>query len=168
MKSFVAVLALAASGALWAGETAYAPKAAELREHPAAQAKVVARVEANRPLQLLSRRGAWVQVRSAGSAGWVKLEQVRIGQREAVLPANARAGTPFRPSRSGIRGFSEEELLVGSPNEPEGGRLRQLQVSAVLAAEFARTASLRPRRLDYLEMSDYLPEGGPPPEFFDE
>jgi hypothetical protein len=168
MRLSVAALALAAAGTLWAGESAYVPKAADLRERPDSQAKVVAQVEAGRPVELLSRQGAWVQVRSAGLAGWLRLEQVRIGQRAAALPTTARPGVPLRPSRSGIRGFSEEELLVGSPNESEGARLRQLQVSAALAANFARASSLRPRRWDYFEMSDYVPEGGLPPEFFDD
>jgi hypothetical protein len=41
---------------------------------------------------------------------------------------------------TGIRGFSEEELLVGAPNQAEGETLRRLGVAARDAASFARAA----------------------------
>ena len=72
------------------------------------------------------------------------------------------------PTNSGIRGFSEEELLVGAPNQAESERLQRVGVSVRDAVNFARTANLQPRKQDYIEMLDYMPEGGFSESFFDE
>ena len=168
MRLLAAALALAAAGVVLAGEPGYLPKAAELREHPAVQAKVVARLKAGHPVDIRSRQGPWVRVRSGSSPGWLKLAEVRVGHRTAIPGDGAKAVRPIKRSDSGIRGFSEEELIVGSPNQSEAAKLKGFGVDARQAGSFARAANLKPRKRDYLEMNEYMPEGGPPPEFFDE
>lgn len=71
-------------------------------------------------------------------------------------------------SDTGIRGFSEDELLVGAPNLAEGDKLRRFGVAARDVASFARAANLRPRTQDYILMNEYMPEEGLPEGFFDE
>jgi hypothetical protein len=36
------------------------------------------------------------------------------------------------------------------------------------AATFARAANLKPRQQDYIQMQEYMPEGGFPEGYFDE
>ncbi len=168
MKRFAAALVLAAAGAASAGESGYVPKAAELRDQPVATSRVVARIDAGRPVELLLRRGAWVQVGSGSATGWLRLAEVRGGSSKPVSGAGAKPARPIKRSDSGIRGFSEEELIVGSPNQSEAAKFRGLGVDARQAASFARAANLKSRKRDYLEMDEYMPEGGPPPGFFDE
>ena len=95
----------------------------------------------------------------------MRMIDVRLNPSPARKIAVAAAKSP---TNSGIRGFSEEELLVGAPNQAESERLQRVGVSVRDAANFARAANLRPRQQDYIEMREYMPEGGFSESFFDE
>ena len=71
-------------------------------------------------------------------------------------------------SDSGIRGFSEEELLAGTPSRNELDKLKRFSVAAEDATGFARSAGLRPRQQDYLDATEYLSPDQLPDDFFDE
>ena len=163
--SLPALLAITSSTARGA-EQGYAVKALDLLERPQAEARVLTRLAKRQSLQLVGRAGSWVNVRSGDSAGWIRLADLRLSVAAALAPASRPAGTVGK--NAGIRGFSEEELLVGAPNHAESERLRRAAVSVREAVSFARAANLHSRRQDYIQMLDFMPEGGFPREFFDE
>jgi hypothetical protein len=105
-------------------------------------------------------------VRGGDFAGWIRLADLRLSAAAAPVPASRAAATAGQ--NAGIRGFSEQELLVGAPNHAESERLRRAAVSVREAVSFARAANLRARRQDSIQMLDFMPEGGFPREFFDE
>jgi hypothetical protein len=170
MGSRISLLILFAAFCLPAqgGDAGYAAKAVDLLERPGSQAKVVARLAKRQPVQIIGRDRSWAKAKSGNATGWVRLADLRLSLVSSKSPASASA--PANPGRTdtGIRGFSEEELLVGAPNQAEGEKLRRLGVAAKDAAIFARAANLKPRRQDYIQMRDYMPEGGFPEGFFDE
>ncbi|MEO8164185.1 MAG: SH3 domain-containing protein [Betaproteobacteria bacterium] len=146
-------------------DAGYAAKASTLFEHPGSPAKTLAQLTKNQPVQILGREGGWARVAAGHVTGWVRLADLRL---HAEPSATSRKRGSAAQKDSGIRGFSEEELLVGAPNQAEGERLRRVGVSAGDATSFARAANLRARRQDYIQMQDYMPEGGFPDGFFDE
>ncbi len=149
----------------WAADTGYAAKATPLLERPAMQSNVLLQLAKRQAVQIIGRQGSWAQVSAGTATGWARLADLRLdAAATAVLPARAQIGK----KDTGIRGFSEEELLVGAPNRAESERLRAVGVSVREAVGFARAANLRPRRQDYIQMQDYMPEGGFPDGFFDE
>jgi hypothetical protein len=160
-----ALLALASSTARGA-EQGYTAKALDLLERPQAEARVLTRLAKRQPLQLVGRAGSWVNVRARDSAGWMRLADLRLNAAAAPAPASRPTGTAGK--KAGIRGFSEEELVIGAPNHAESERLRRAAVSVREAVSFARAANLHARRQDYIQMLDFMPEGGFPKEFFDE
>ena len=148
-----------------AGDAGYVPKAIELLDRPASDGKGVTKLVRQQPVELISRNGSWVHIKAGTASGWIRMIDVRLkpspAQKIAVVAVKS-------PTSSGIRGFSEEELLVGTPNQAESERLRRVGVSVRDALNFARTANLQPRKQDYIEMLEYMPEGGFSESFFDE
>jgi hypothetical protein len=150
-----------------AADSGYLPKAVDLLDRPAANADSVAHLPKQQVVQVIGRTGSWAHVRAGASSGWLRLIDIRLAAGRSVQTAAVSGGRPAS-ARSGIRGFSEEELMVGEPNRVEADKLRRYAVSAQDAAAFARSGNLVARRQDYLEMLDYMPEGKPPEGFFDE
>lgn len=147
-------------------DNGYAAKAVDLLEQPGSQARILTRLAKRQPVEIIGRDGSWAKAKSGTATGWVRLADLRLNVTVSKRPAAARS-KPLK-NDTGIRGFSEEELLVGAPNQVEGEKLRRLGVSARDAASFARSANLTPRRQDYIQMQEYMPEGGFPEGFFDE
>lgn len=155
-----AILAMPAQ----AGESGFASKAADVLEHSAANARAVARIAKQQPLEILGRNGSWAQVKAGAASGWVRLLDVRYDAPSRAAPA---AGVkPF--ADNGIRGFSEDDLLAGTPGRGEPDKLNLYNVPAKDAAGFARTAGLKARRQDYIEPGDYMAMDDLPEDFFDE
>jgi hypothetical protein len=151
-------LAAIFSSSAQSADAGYAAKAADLLERPQAEARVLIRLA--KPLQVIDRAGSWVKVRTGNLAGWTGLADLRLNAGIAATPASRSAGTSTR--NIGIRGFSEVELLVGAPNHAESERLQRGAVSVREAVSFARAANLRARQQDYIQMLDFMPEGGLP------
>jgi hypothetical protein len=156
----LAVLALPAE----AGESGFASKAADVLDRPAANARSLARVEKLQPLEILGRNGGWVQLNTGSVSGWVRLLDVRFNVPAKTTPA-ARVKL-F--ADNGIRGFSEEELLAGTPGRGELDKLRLYNVPPKDAIGFARESGLKARRQDYIEPGDYMSMDELPEDFFDE
>lgn len=159
-----AAFCLPAQGA----DAGYAAKAVDLLERPGSQAKVVTKLAKRQPVQIIGRDGSWAKAKSGNATGWVRLADLRLIVAASKSPASPSARSNSGKKDTGIRGFSEEELQVGAPNQAEGERLRRLGVTARDAATFARAANLKPRQQDYIQMQEYMPEGGFPEGFFDE
>ena len=167
MRSRIFLLLLLAipAFAAHAGDIGYVPKAIDLLDRPAADAKPVNRLVKLQPVEVIGRNGSWASIQAGAVSGWIRMIDVRLNPTVSRKIAAAAAKSP---TNSGIRGFSEEELLVGAPNQAESERLKRVGVSVRDAVNFARVANLRPRQQDYIEMRDYMPEGGFPKDFFDE
>ena len=160
----IAAFCMPARGA----DAGYAAKAVDLLERPGSQAKVVTKLAKRQPVQIIGRDGSWAKAKSGNATGWVRLADLRLSMATSKSPASPSA--PANPGKkdTGIRGFSEEELMVGAPNRIEADKLKGYAVTAKDAVTFARTGNLRQRKQDYLEMQDYMPDGKVPEGFFDE
>jgi hypothetical protein len=168
MRSRILLLFLLATSAFSAraGDAGYVPKATDLLDRPAADAKPVTNLAKLQPVEVIGRSGSWASIKVGSRSGWIRMIDMRLN---AAPSSRQIAATRVKsPTDSGIRGFSEEELLVGAPNQAESERLKRMGVSARDAANFARLANLRSRQQDYIEMRDYMPEDGFPQGFFDE
>ena len=147
-------------------DAGYAAKATDLLERPDSQARIAAKLAKKQPLQIIGRDGSWANVKAGNAMGWVRLADLRLNVATLAAPTPRRENSGTKDT--GIRGFSEEELLVGAPNQAESEQLKRMGVSVRDAVNFARAANLRPRQQDYIQMLEFMPEGGFPREFFDE
>lgn len=147
-----------------AGESGFASRDADVLGRPDANARAISRLVKRQPVEILGREGKWLQLKAGTVSGWVRLLDVRFNVPAKVAPA-AR-DKPF--TDNGIRGFSEEELLAGTPSRGELDKLGFYSVPAKDAAGFARASGLKARRQDYIEPGDFLSMDDLPEDFFDE
>ena len=134
-----------------AAETGTALKSDSLRKEPYADAKVAGSFQRGESIQILKKQGAWLQVKTKKSTGWVRLLSVKRGaattgnQAAGVLAAaSGRAGTGQVVSTTGIRGLSEEELKAAKFNETEIKTLEGYTLTADQGRQFANAGKLKP------------------------
>ena len=138
-----------------AAETGVALKADQLRADTFSDAKVVGSVSKNDAVEILNKKGAWLQIKSAGKTGWVRLLTVKRnntgGNNVAgvVGVATGRSGTGKVVSTTGIRGLSAEDLKTAQFNEAETKKLESYTVNADDAKQFASSGGLSSRSYPY-------------------
>lgn len=133
-----------------AAETGTALKNDSLRAEPFADAKLSGNFSRGESIQILKKQGAWLQVKTKKSTGWVRLLSVKRGttitgnQSAGVLAvASGRAGTGQVISTTGVRGLGEEELKAAKFNEAEVNMLEGYTLSAEQGHQFANAGKLK-------------------------
>ena len=134
-----------------AAETGSALKNDSIRLEPFTDAKVAGSISRGDRLDILKKQGAWLQVKSQKSTGWVRLLSVKRGgsnasdQTSGVLAvASGRAGTGQVVSTTGIRGLSEQDLKSAKFNEGEVKALEGFTQTAAQGNQFANAGKLKP------------------------
>jgi hypothetical protein len=139
-----------------AGDVGTALKADTLRKEPYADAKTVGSLAKNDSVNILSKKGAWLQVETKKSTGWVRLLSVKRGSASSSNSglsdiASGRAGTGKVASTTGIRGLSAEELKAAKFNEGEIKKMESYQVSTGDGESFANAGGLTSVQLAYFK-----------------
>lgn len=142
--------ALLLSNISMAAESGSALKSDSMRYEPFADAKVTGTISKGDNLEILSKKGAWLQIKSKSKSGWVRLLSVKRGntissnQVGGVLAAaSGRAGTGQVVSATGIRGLSAEDLKAAKYNESEVKTLESYTQSAERGRQFANAGKLK-------------------------
>jgi uncharacterized protein YgiM (DUF1202 family) len=133
-----------------AAETGSALKADNMRFEPFADAKVTGTINKGDNLEILSKKGAWLQIKSKSKSGWVRLLSVKRGTSSSsnqvggvLAAASGRAGTGQVVSTTGIRGLSAEELKGAKFNESEVKTLESYTQSVEQGRQFANAGNLK-------------------------
>lgn len=168
----LAAAALVASSAAALAEPAVTVKAVDLKQTPATDARSVASLAADTPIDTVKREGAWVQVRTARATGWVKLFDIRMAASGDTAPRksagggsiaetlNLAAGNRATTATTGVRGLDEDMLRRASPNAQEVNTLAGYATSKGDAQAFARAGRLEPRAIDSLTAAPPAAIGG--------
>ncbi|HEY0561708.1 MAG TPA: SH3 domain-containing protein [Methylophilus sp.] len=139
-----------------AAETGTALKADTLRVQPFADAKSAGTLSKSEAVEIVSKKGAWLQVKTKKSTGWVRLLSVKRtstsgGVKGAIDVATGRAGTGKVVSTTGIRGLSADELKAAQFNESEMQKMESYLVSKQQAQQFATAGGLNARQVSYFK-----------------
>jgi hypothetical protein len=133
-----------------AAESGSALKNDSLRVEPFADAKVNGSFSRGESLQILKKKGAWLQVKTKKATGWVRLLAVKRGgsssgnQTAGVLAlASGRAGTGQIVATTGVRGLSAEQLKAAEFNAAEINLLETYTLSAAQGQQFASAGKLK-------------------------
>jgi hypothetical protein len=134
-----------------AAEAGTALKNDTLRKEPYADAKTAGSFSRGENLEILKKQGAWLQVKTKKSTGWVRLLSVKRGTTTAgnqtagvLAAASGRAGTGQVVSTTGVRGLSEQELKAAKFNETEIKTMESYTLSADDGRNFANAGKLKP------------------------
>jgi len=159
-----AVAALLPACPLWAvAEQVTLERDSVVRAEPRTDSAVVANLARGVSGEALARHGAWVQVRTATTTGWLYSFNVRFGVPAGTAGSGESGGTGsvlgrvFAPRQKvnvtatiGVRGLDEEDLKQA---QFDGGQLQALDgfaASREQAQAHAGDAGLSPTRVEYL------------------
>lgn len=126
-----------------------------LRAEPYTDAKTVGSLNKNDSVEIITKKGAWLRVKSKKSTGWVRLLSVKRGATSNSGSAfsdvaSGRTGTGKVVSTTGIRGLSAEELKAAKFNEEEMKQMESYQSSSSEALSYASAGGLRATKMSYL------------------
>ena len=132
-----------------------------LYAEPRIEAAQVVQLKAGASGEVIGKQGAWLNLKTAGSGGWLLSFNVRFPSQQAGAgdsSAGSTAGRLFGPPRSvsvtstiGIRGLEEEDLKQASFSADQMKLLDGYVVSKEAAERGARAAGLAPVSVDYLD-----------------
>lgn len=148
-KRMLLLCALVVSGMVGAAEPGTLSKAEVLRAKPFTDAVALSNLAAGSKVAIITRSGAWYQVKAGSKTGWVRMLSVRrsvaaSGSSVAGLAkvASGRSGTGKVSTTTGVRGLDEQELDTASFNAAQIQQSERYRVSAKEAAVFARAGKL--------------------------
>lgn len=140
------------------GEIGTALKADSIRAEPFADAKTIGNFSKGDSVNILNKKGAWLQVKTKKNTGWVRILSVKRGgtsgsnnAKGALDVASGRAGTGQVVSTTGIRGLSAEELKAAKFNEEEMKKLESHTLSPSDGQSFASAGGLNATKMAYLK-----------------
>ncbi|MES2017215.1 MAG: SH3 domain-containing protein [Pseudomonadota bacterium] len=165
MKTRIAACAgmlLVVAGA-GAADTAYIVRPTELKAKPFSDAATLATLAQSSQVNVLERQASWLQVKTPGATGWVKLLSVRYDQVTASSRSsgvNSNLEVLFNISRTGssgtsvattgVNGINEEALRNPRPNPAALQQMQALDTSAADARSFAKAGHLNSATLAYV------------------
>ncbi|HET8731559.1 MAG TPA: hypothetical protein VFM34_10690 [Moraxellaceae bacterium] len=129
----------------------------ELRAKPFGDADVVISLKARDAVDIVTRQGAWAQVKVGNKAGWVRLLNIRTGSGQrgdagvGALASLFRTGSSGTTVSTGVKGLSEEQLKTAQPNDAEARRLSQYRESETGARNFARQVKLATHTVPFFD-----------------
>lgn len=144
-----------------ATESGSALKADEIKAEPFRDAKKVGSLANGDKVEIITKDGGWLKVKSAKGNGWVRMLSIRKSGSGKVVNnaggllalASGRAGTGKVVATTGIRGLNEEELKAAQFNTEQLTLAESYMVSQAQAKQFAAQGKLKSRAMEY------LPEG---------
>lgn len=142
-------------------EPGYLIRSSDLMDEPYRDATPLVELKEGEPVEILKRKGGWLQIESAGKKGWIRMSKIRKGKAPAqptagseaggVLDlASGRAGTGNVVSATGVRGLNEEQLKEAKFDAGEVKKLDSFAVSEQKAIRFAQAAKLVARELEFI------------------
>lgn len=155
----IGALALCIAAFPAAAESGAVIRADELKATPFIDAATSAKLAANQPVNIVSRKGGWVQVEVNGQTGWVRMLNVRLATASSPAQgqANVRAASLLRTNSSGktvttgIKGLGEEDLQNASPDPLQVSELATLAVSADEASANAHASGLVEQQVEFVD-----------------
>jgi hypothetical protein len=157
MRSIFLVLLLACAAlAAGAQEQAFTNRATELKDGTTPDAKTVASLPENTPVNVVARQGAWTRVDASGKQGWVRVFHLRFPATVQAGSSGAggtlaglgsalgfgRGDTKASLATTGVRGLSPEDLKNADPNPEALKKLQSYRADKPSAERFAREAKL--------------------------
>jgi len=138
-------------------ETGIALKNDQIRAEPYSDAKVAGSIARNDKVEILTRKGAWLNIKTPRTKGWVRLLSVKRGSASSGTSASdvlglasGRSGTGKVVATTGVRGLNEEDLKSAKFDESQVKTLEGYTQTVAQGQKFASGAGLKAAKLEYL------------------
>ncbi len=154
LKKIMLLCALALPGVIQAADFGTLTKADTLRAKPYADATALTRLATGAKVDIITRNGAWYQVKVGAMTGWVRMLSVRrnvasTGSSIAGISsvASGRTGTGKVTTTTGVRGLDAQELDTAKFDAEQISKSEGYRVSAKEADAFAKAGKLTLRNV---------------------
>lgn len=169
MRKWFAFLTIVMIGVLPAEGKASDPgvaiRACQLMSEPFKDAREVLSLKEGDTVEILRRKGGWLEVSRKDKTGWVRMLYIRRGgsaekvsaatEASGVLGlATGRAGSGNVVAATGVRGLDEEDLKEAEFDEHELQTLKTYRTSKKQAQGFANQAGLQVQKVPFLQTTD--------------
>jgi hypothetical protein len=157
IKQTVMLIGLLVSLTSQAADTGIALKADKLKIEPFNDAKTTGTIIKNETLEIVAKKGAWLQVKSKNKVGWVRILTVKRNSPTASSAstiagiANGRVGSGKIVSTTGIRGLSADDLKNAQYDDAQIQTLESYTVNNTNAEAFAKLGTLKKQTMTYLK-----------------
>lgn len=136
-------------------ETGTVIRASDLKQKPFLDAASAGRVSPGNNVTIVSRQGAWMQVKAGNQAGWIKLLNVRTGSGTASSSGNSlgtlakvlTTGSSGTTVTTGVKGLTSGEVTATHPDLAQLQKLDDYAISSTQAATTARAVPLKARQV---------------------
>ena len=105
LMSSLALVFFQLSSVSHAKDEAFAVRATEVKDQPFSDAKTTSKLSENVKIEVLARKGSWMQVSAPGINGWVKMLSLRFESRGPATSSDNSALKSVWTARSGVRRF---------------------------------------------------------------
>jgi len=154
MRILRVVCLLGVTLSAFASTTTHAQSAkagATLRAEPTASGKVVKVLSEAAPVDVIGRKGFWINVKVVESEGWLSIKELSASKSGSKMPINTGRQTKGNiVATSAARGLTAEDLTSAKPDFDAFGQLTGLGVTAGDAEQFAKEGKLASRELAML------------------
>jgi hypothetical protein len=154
MRILRVVCLLGVTLSAFASTTTHAQSAkagATLRAEPTASGKVVKVLSEAAPVDVIGRKGFWINVKVVESEGWLSIKELSASKSGSKMPINTGRQTKGNiVATSAARGLTAEDLTSANPDFDAFGQLTGLGVAAGDAEQFAKEGKLASRELAML------------------
>jgi uncharacterized protein YgiM (DUF1202 family) len=143
-------------------EVGVALKADAIKQEPFSDAATVGNLNAGDKVNIFSKDGGWLKIKSNQGNGWVRMLSIRKGDAKKARSladsfkglASGRTGTGQVVATTGIRGLNEEELKTAKFDAKELNLAESYATSRAEAQTFANQGKLKARSLEYLPLPE--------------
>lgn len=158
-KGLLALLLAAWTVSALAASSGTLIRTEQVRTTPSASASAVTQLTSGTQVEIVGRKGGWLQVKAQGKTGWVRLLSVRSSGGSAGSAADIGGVVGLATQRNknqvvavaGLRGLNEEDLKSAHYDAAQIKKLDSYTVSRQQAESFASRAGLQSRHVAYLK-----------------
>lgn len=125
----------------------------ELLAEPSPKAASAGQVKKGQEVNVLAKKGFWVQIEAGEVVGWTKLNNVKAASSSVGLASleTGRQATGNIVSTSGVRGLDGGDLEKAQPDAKEFAKLSGFMENKDSATAFAKAGKLQTRKLSYVQ-----------------
>lgn len=143
-----------------AKDDAFAVRATDVKDQPFSDAKTTSRLLENSKIEVLARKGSWMQITGPGINGWVKMLSLRFESRgPATVNDNSSLKSVYNLATTGssgstvttaTRSLDEKKFTKANANAQAFANMSTFAVSKVDAQKFAKQEKLNEQSLAYV------------------
>ena len=155
------------SGISHAKDEAFAVRATDVKDQPFSDAKTMSKLSENSKIEVVARKGSWMQITAPGINGWVKMLSLRFESRGPATSNDnsslksvynlAATGSSGSTVTTATRSLDDKKSAKTNANAQALANMRTFAVTKADAQKFAKLEKLNEQSLAYVSSTGGKP-----------